>query len=53
MKGRWINSEMSTLVTGGFTKVEDTLFVTGNLVEVTYQIFDTFVDDGDDEWGGG
>ena len=35
MKVRWMNSEMSTLVTGFFTKVVDTLVVTGNLVEVT------------------
>ena len=35
MKGRWMNFEMSTLVTGGFSKVVDTLVVAGNLVEDT------------------
>ena len=35
MTSGWIIYDRSTLVTGGFTKVEDTLVVTGNLVEVT------------------
>ena len=35
MKSGWIIYDRSTLVTGGFTKVEDTLVGTVNLVEFT------------------